>query len=68
LQAILHTLTEIIRAALGLEQPFVEQSHLLERLPEYSPSLSIRKEVIIEAEMVAYSEELQRIDGKYCGQ
>ena len=53
----------IIRAALGLPQVSNPCPGLTERLPT-SVKPSIQRSVILEAEMVAYSERTHAIDGE----
>ena len=53
----------IVRAALGLPQVSYPCPSLAERLSSFAKP-SIRRSVILEAEMVAYSERTHGIDGK----
>ncbi|PVF99886.1 hypothetical protein CPB86DRAFT_730576 [Serendipita vermifera] len=53
---------EIIRAALGLPQRSVQHPYLSIRLSDDRPFRPLKSGGILEAEMVAYSENLQRID------
>ena len=55
----------IIRAALGLSQASNPCPDLIKRLSS-SIRPSIRRSVILEAEMVAYSERTHAIDGELC--
>lgn len=56
----------IIRAALGLPQISYPYPSLAERLSSFAKP-SIRRSVILEAEMVAYSERKHEIDGELFG-
>jgi len=54
---------EIIRAALGVQQPPITHPDLKRRVEEVEPQRSFNKSIIVEAEMVAFSEKSDTVDG-----